>query len=49
MYHEVSNIVCFWTFSVKRKEIDLHRKYMFLGDPTENASPPTVSQIEQNV
>ena len=31
MYHEVSNIVCFWTFSVKHIENDLHRKYSFFG------------------
>ena len=31
-----------------RKENDLHRKYMFLGGPAENASYPTISQIEQN-
>ena len=30
MYHKVLHIVCFQTFSVKRKENDLHRKY-FLG------------------
>ena len=49
MYHEVSHIVCFYTFSVKHKENDLHRKYTFLGGPAENASSPTISQIEQNV
>ena len=49
MYHEVSNIVCFLTFSVKRKENDLDRKYTFFGDPAENESSPTISQIEQNL
>ena len=48
MYHEVLNIVLFQTFSVKRKENDLHIKYTFLGGPAENASSPTISQIEQN-
>ena len=48
MYHEVLNIVCFETFSVQRKENDLHRKYRFLGGPAENLSSPTISQIEQN-
>ena len=47
MYHEVLNTVCFLTFSVKRKENDLHRKYTFLWGPAENASS-TISQIEQN-
>ena len=31
MYHEASHIVYFQTFSVKCKENNLHRKYMFLG------------------
>ena len=31
MYLKVSNIVCLKTFSVKRKEYDLHRQYTFLG------------------
>ena len=31
MYHEVLNIVCFQTFSVKHKENYLHRKYKLLG------------------
>ena len=35
-------------FSVKRKENDLDRKYRLLGGPAENASSPTISQIEQN-
>ena len=48
MYHEVSPTVCFLTFSVKRKENDLYRKYTFLGGPAENASSPTISQIEQD-
>ena len=46
MYHEVSNIVCFKTFSEKRKENDLNRKYMFLGGPAEKLSSSTISQIE---
>ena len=48
-YHAVLNIVCFQTFSVKRKENDLHRKYRILGGPAENLSSPTISQIEQNL
>ena len=35
-------------FAVKRKENDLDRKYRLLGGPAENASSPTISQIEQN-
>ena len=31
MHHEVSHRVCFLTFSVKRKENDLQRKYTFWG------------------
>ena len=31
MNHAVLNIVCFKTFSVKRKENDLHRKYRLFG------------------
>ena len=46
MYREVSHIVCFETFSVKRKENDLHRKYGIFGGPAENQSSPTISQIE---
>ena len=45
MYHEVSHIVCFETFSVNGKENDLHRKYMVLVGPAENLSSPTNSQI----
>ena len=37
MYHAVLNIVCFETFSEKRKENELHRKYTLLGVYT----PPT--------
>ena len=38
MYHEVSNIVCFLTFSVNCKENDFHRKFIVLRGPSENAS-----------
>ena len=48
MYHEVSHIVCFKTFSAILKENDLHRKYTLFGGPAENPSSPTISQIEQN-
>ena len=48
MYHEVSHIVCFKTFSVKCKENDLHRKYRLFGGHAENVSSPTISQIEEN-
>ena len=48
MYHDVLHIVCFETFSVKRKENDLHRKYRLFGGPAENLSSPATSQIEQN-
>ena len=49
MYHEVSHIVVgFETFSVKRKENDLHRKYWLFWGPVENLSSPTILQIEQN-
>ena len=45
MYNEVLYIVCFETFSVKREENDLHRKYRVYGGPAKNLSSPT-SQIE---
>ena len=45
MYHAVQNIVCFETFSAKRKKNELHRKYTLLGGPAGNLSPPTLSQI----
>ena len=48
IYHAVLNIVCFETFSVKRKKNDLHRKYRLFGGRAENLSSPTISQIEQN-
>ena len=48
VYHVVSHIVCYLIFSVKRKENHLHKKYTFLGGHAENASCPTISQIEQN-
>ena len=41
--------MCFQAFSVKRKENDLDRKYSLLGGPAENASSPTISQIQQNL
>ena len=48
MYDEVLNIVCIQTFSVKRKENDLRRKYTLLEGPAENGSF-AISQIEQNL
>ena len=47
--HELPANVCFYAFSVKRKENDLDRKHRLLGGPAENASSPTISQIEQNL
>ena len=50
MYHAVAavlNIVCFETFSEKRKENKLHRKYMLFGGPAVNLSSPTILQIKQ--
>ena len=47
MYHAVLNIVCFETFSDKRKENELHRKYTLVGGPALNLSPPTLLQIKQ--
>ena len=47
MYHAVLNIVCFETFSEKRKENELHKKSMLLGCPAGNLSPPTILQIKQ--
>ena len=47
MYHAVINIVCFVTFSEKRKKNELHRKYTLFGGPAENQSPPTILQIKQ--
>ena len=47
MYHVNMHTVCFQTFSVKRKENDLHRKYTFLEGPAENASTSTISQIKK--
>ena len=46
MYHAVLNIVCFETFSKKRKENELHRKYTFSGGPAGNQSPPTILQTK---
>ena len=40
--------VSFKTFSEKRKENELHRKYTLLGGPAENPSPPTISEIYLN-
>ena len=47
MYHAVLNIVCFETFSEKRKKNELHRKYSLFGGPAGNLSPPTILQIKQ--
>ena len=47
MYHSVLNIVCFETFSEKRKENELHRTYTLFGGPAGNLSPPTILQIKQ--
>ena len=47
MYHAVLNIVCFETFSDKRKENKLHRKYTLFGGPAGKVSPPTILQIKQ--
>ena len=47
MYHAVLNIICFETFSAKRKENELRRKYTLFGGPAGNLSPPTILQIKQ--
>ena len=51
MYHAVLNIVCFETFSEKRKENELHKKiYAFwgpFGGAAGNLSPPTILQLKQ--
>ena len=47
MYHAVLNIVCFETFSEKRKENELHRKYTLFGGAAGNLSPPIILQIKQ--
>ena len=47
MYHAVINIVCFKTFSEKRKEKKLHRKYTLFVGPAGNLSHPTILQIKQ--
>ena len=47
MYHVVLNIVGFETFSEKRKENELRRKYTLFGGPAGNLSPPTIIQIKQ--
>ena len=47
MYHAVLNIVCSETFSEKRKETELHRKYTLFGGPAGSLSPPTILQIKQ--
>ena len=47
MYNVVLNIVCFETFSKKRKEIELHKKYTLFGGAAGNLSPPTILQIKQ--
>ena len=43
--HELPANVCFKTFSVKRKENDLDKKYRILGGIAEIAPSPTISQI----
>ena len=48
MYHAVLNIVCFDTFSEKRKENKLHRKYTLFAGPAGNLSPLTILQMKQN-
>ena len=48
MYLDVSDIVCFLTFSVKHKENDSNRIYTSLGGPAEKLYSSTISQIEQN-
>ena len=47
MSHAVLNIACFKTFSEKRKENELHRKYTVFGGASRNLSPPTILQIKQ--
>ena len=47
MYNAVLNIVCFKTFSQKRKENELHRKYILFGGPAGNLSSQTILQIKQ--
>ena len=47
MYDVVLNIVCFKTFSEKRKENKLHKKYPLFRGPAGNLSPPTILQIKQ--
>ena len=47
MYHAIPNIVCFKTFSEKRKENKLHRNYTLFGGPAGNLSPLTILQIKQ--
>ena len=47
MYHAVLNIVCFETFSEKRKENELNRKYTLFGSPVGNLSPPTILEKKQ--
>ena len=47
MYNAVLKILYFETFSEKRKENELHRKYTLFGGPAGNLSPPTILQIKQ--
>ena len=35
-------------FSVRCKENELHRKYIFFVGSTENATPPPILEIEKN-
>ena len=47
MHYAVLNIVCFETFSEKRKENELHIKYTLFEGPAGNLSPPTILQIKE--
>ena len=47
MYNAVLEIVCFETFSEKRKENELHRKYTLFGGPAGNLSTPSILQKKQ--
>ena len=47
MYHAVLNIVCFETFSEKRKENELRRNNALFGGPAGILCLPTILQIKQ--
>ena len=47
MDNAILKIVCFDTFSEKRKENELRRKYTLFWAPAGNISPPTILQIKQ--